>query len=733
MQERRERELVLAPNEFAYIQDTTKGHINCYVGPNKTSLAQTDQPVLFNPKSKRFQDVELGQAVQVFATAPASWYVVLKNPAKDNHHPRPGVASTLIDLEVGRKLNVPGPVSFPLWPGQMAKVIEGHALRPNEHLLIRIYDAEAAGRDPKAVLARDEVAEGQRFSAGEQRTIRGTDCRFYIPPTGVEVVPDAQGRYVREAVTLGRLEYCVLLGEDGRKRVVRGEAVVFPEPRERFLLREGSPKLPALQLRETTGLHLRVVAPFVGEDGAEHKEGEELFIHGARLIWFPREEVEIIRAGDQDLHEAITIPRGEGRYVLDRVTGEVELVRGPAMYLPDPRRQALMHRPLTEREARLLSPHEPLSRRPKLSGEAPRVEVASGYAVEVVDKGGARRVELGPTSILLRFDETLQALRLSTGRPKSDAELLETGALQVTGNKVSDVVEGMTQDLVRARVTLTYRVSFEGRDPSRWFAVENYIKLLCDHASSVIKARIRQLPIRTLQSELAPVIRDAVLGEKPEEGPRPGRLFEENGMRVYDVEVLELEIEDEDVRELLTLAQTEAIQRAIELASQESEVARQHQLEEIQRGVQREKHQTELLRMELEAERARLGLEREAFEAERRRAAMTLEGELHEGKLRQRAKEASFTLETRRAEQSLALEDLRARVDGATRAAEAWSPNLVQALHRLGDQQLLTALSENFGELAAVEGRGLLETARKVLDFLPSSAAPTLGLRPPPE
>ena len=50
----------------------------------------------------------------------------------------------------------------------------------------------------------------------------------------------------------------------------------------------------------------------------------------------------------------------------------------------------------------------------------------------------------------------------------------------------------------------------------------------------------------------------------------------------------------------------------------------------------------------------------------------------------------------------------------------------MQALHRLGDQQLLTALSENFGELAAVEGRGLLETERKFLDFVPTSALPVI-------
>jgi major vault protein len=47
------------------------------------------------------------------------------------------------------------------------------------------------------------------------------------------VVPDAAGVYVREAVTLERLEYCILLDEDGNKRFVQGPAVVFPEPTER--------------------------------------------------------------------------------------------------------------------------------------------------------------------------------------------------------------------------------------------------------------------------------------------------------------------------------------------------------------------------------------------------------------------------------------------------------------------------------------------------------------------
>jgi major vault protein len=76
----RERDLVLAPNEFAFISDETKGNINVYVGPHKTSLANTDRPVVFNDRSKRFDRCSLEHAIQVFSVSPEGWYLVLKNP-----------------------------------------------------------------------------------------------------------------------------------------------------------------------------------------------------------------------------------------------------------------------------------------------------------------------------------------------------------------------------------------------------------------------------------------------------------------------------------------------------------------------------------------------------------------------------------------------------------------------------------------------------------------------------
>ncbi len=788
MEERRprERELVLAPNEYAYILDTTKGHINCYVGPNKTSLAQTDQPVLFNADTKRFEPApEIDLAVQLFATAPAGFYMVLKNPAKDGAHPKPGLASGSVDLDVGRKVVLHGPQSFALWPGQMARIVTGHRLRTNQYLVIHIYDAALANADKAAVLGAVAAPADAAFSPGEKRIIKGSDVMWYLPPNGVEVIPDARGSYVRDAVTLQRLEYCVLVGEDGKKKTVRGEAVVFPSPEQRFFEENGNRKFRAIELSEVTGLHVKVIAPYVDDDGTARVEGEELFITGKNKIYFPREEHAVVRTGAGDVHHAVAIPAGEGRYVLNRLSGEIGLKPGPVMFLPDPRREVITRRVLGDGECALLFPgnEEALAQNRSLKrGGAPApvlplkkeapapapvkaaaregldafarsftpprtitldtkydgavsIDVWSGYAVQIVDKTLGRRVVRGPATVLLEWDETLEALALSTGTPKSTAKTLRTAFLKIAGNQVSDLVEVTSSDLVKASVSVKYRVSFEG-DDARWFAVDNYVKLLCDHASSLIKAVARGTPIRRLRAELAGVVRDTVLGKKAD-GPRPGLAFAENGMRVTDVEVLELDVIDDAVNDLLDEAQLAAIKSAVDVAEKEAALADRRRIGEIERQLLRAEHETRTLKAELDAERE----ERAALLEEQRLAARALlaqhkreadlkdaelDGQVRTKMLEVRALESAADVDERTRKQALDLALLREQVEAAVRQASAFSPELIAAVTRLGDAQLLSSLSANFGELAAVEGRGLLETARKFLDFVPQTSLPML-------
>ena len=238
-----QRDLVLAVNEFCFLQSKTNGAIKTYTGPITMTISAQEALVVFNPRTKQFEETrDFSKAKQLFKSAPEGWYIVLKNPANENLHPEVAKAVNSPDLAIGKKINVPGPCSFSLYPGQMAKVVRGHRLRSNQYLLARVYDADAANINAATATIVD--AEGneaaqktEKYYVGQLLVIKGTEVSFYMPPTGIEVIPvnSAGDEYVRDAVTLERLEYAILKDEDGEKRYVHGPAVVFPKPTETFV------------------------------------------------------------------------------------------------------------------------------------------------------------------------------------------------------------------------------------------------------------------------------------------------------------------------------------------------------------------------------------------------------------------------------------------------------------------------------------------------------------------
>ena len=253
----------------------------------------------------------------------------------------------------------------------MAKVVRGHALRSNQYLLARVYEADSANSNQGEVVD----AEGNKientttnYVNGQILVIKGTEVSFYIPPTGIEVVPvnnDAKNvfvrdaiTFVRDAVTLERLEYCILKDEDGNKRYVHGPEVVFPKPTETFVTSpSGGYIFRAIELSKISGVYVKVIAEYSDEDGVIHPVGEELFITGEdQMIYYPRPEHAIISYDNKIMHHAIAIPEGEGRYIMNRLTGEINTVRGPAMYLPDPRTEVVVKRKLTAKQCELWFP-----------------------------------------------------------------------------------------------------------------------------------------------------------------------------------------------------------------------------------------------------------------------------------------------------------------------------------------------------------------------------------------
>ncbi|MDF1561539.1 MAG: hypothetical protein P1V51_00770 [Deltaproteobacteria bacterium] len=641
----RERDILVAPHEYAYVQDLTKGDIVLYVGPTKISLSNTERLVVF--EEGRFVPVrgdDAARGVHEFVAASSSQYIVLENPPKQSDAAPVKGANSSAELLVGRKVIVPGPAEFPLWPGQRAKVVDGHELREDEYLVVRVYE-QGEGSEP----------------IGSEHIVRGADVAFYIPETGLEVVP-LQGRYLRRA----------------------------------------------WRLQKDRGLHLRVTRPFVAAEGeavppGEYRAGQDLFLRDREGYFFPSESLEVVEEVSR-----IALAEKEGVYLRDRATGKIRCVEGPVSYLPDPTQEERVVRHLSEEKARLYGlarggdPH------------APSITIPPSTAVMVTTKD-RREVVSGPQTRILAYDEELEVLTLSTGRPKQDEALLSTCFLQIEGNRVSDVVRVTTADHVKLRLTLSYRVSFTG-EPERWFNVKNYVGLLCEHLGSLIRAASRNASIESFHEHGAEILRSAILGKRGEKERREGRVFEENGMWVYDVEVLEVEILDQAVRELLADAQRETIVSQIARKKEELRLGDEKLREAVSREIQAAQRETAAAALELEAARAEVARARAesaaALEGLRSRAAAEREAEALE-------RMSAARLQAAEREGALEASLLESRTAAFREQMEAMSPQLIATLENLGARQLSAELSRNLSPLAILGGESVAEVAARLLDALP--------------
>jgi len=388
--DRDRNDVILMPRQYAIVKDT-KGNLIVQVGPIKVTVSETDRLMAPDPRNPA-RLVEVGNqdaAILPYVDVGESDYVVLSNPTLQPASVlKPRSQNDMVELEFGRKVNLSGPISFPLWPFQAVDVIKGHQLQMNQYLVVKVInDVEALANWNKGVVKTVDgkeqgkgTARPASLSVGQLIIIKGTEVSFYIPPTGLEVVKDSNGQYVRDAVTLEQLEYCVLVDQNGEKRFEQGPKVVFPTASEEFVTEDNSKKFKATELTEISGLHIKVTSPYKDGD-KEYKVGDELFVTGKDTpIYFPRAEHALVRYGDKTKHYATAIPKGEGRYVMNRLNGEIKLVRGPRMLLPDPRTEVIVRRILTEKQTVLWYPEnaEALALNRSLAQEAQAKGIASG-------------------------------------------------------------------------------------------------------------------------------------------------------------------------------------------------------------------------------------------------------------------------------------------------------------------------------------------------------------------
>jgi major vault protein len=366
---------------------------------------------------------------------------------------------------------------------------------------------------------------------------------------------------------------------------------------------------------------------------------------------------------------------------------------------------------------------------------APSIEPFTGYAVMVVSKSGGRRVVEGPQSILLEYDETLEVLQLSTGKPKTTDKLEETVYLRVTNNKVSDVIAVETSDHVGLTVKLSYRVNFEGttkEDKEKWFSVENYVKFLCDHIRSVLKGTVKKLSVQEFYANSTGIIRDTIL-RKPttEEDGRPGMLFKENNMRVTDVEVLGVQIADDNINRLLSQAQYEVISQDLRLDKERKALQTTIQQEKINQEIETAKAETEKLKNELtklkigmdldlvvaRADAEKIQAEKSMESAKDKHALLDFEANADLDRQKSRSdhqlaiqkQTSDFQIAAERERQILLLEKLNAEVEGMKAKFGAISPGFTEALLALSQNETMEKVAKALSVQSMLGGENLVE------------------------
>lgn len=577
-----------------------------------------------------------------------------------------------------------------------------------------------------------------------------------------------QDPYARRAVVLGPKEFCILFDADGNPRIVRGPARVFPGPHDTFLQRGSRRRVyDAYELSEQQALWLRVITPISRErlakqlppgfplDREEYEAGSELIVRGQPSVFFPFIEAEVVNPTTREPHvgndhdaviiNAIGIDQKNGVYVRDLRTGKVKTIRGETSHLIDPRFEALVHRRVSRDSWNLWVAHaEPHKETKDESIETPwavSVFIPNNEACVVTSPHG-RRVEIGPKSFVLEYEESLAPFKLSKGTSKDGHHTVTTCFLRVQGARVADTFEVESSDFVKLRLKLGFSGRFEGT-PETWFEVDDPVKLLADTVRAKLRAVCHGLPLARLVREMNAIVKSTLFGEEPE------LRFVENGMVVDSCELLKLDIADATLAELFASTNREMVKLQIndEQASRRLESERhQDQVDAEEHAIVRaavaRKAQSRVIDAQAEhlvdTEKQRLKFDLDENESSRKRAiaASQIEEELRVAERRSaahrnrrlaeaendaKANTAVFAVEEAHLAKVTALELDRARAVAEAEALRlrAIQPELIGALHSAADAEVMKAAANNMNLVSLLGGKSPQELFEQVLKGTP--------------
>ncbi|MDO8621998.1 MAG: hypothetical protein Q7R80_02105 [bacterium] len=555
----------------------------------------------------------------------------------------------------------------------------------------RVMDIETFTREALRKLAT--IAGALRAEASQQTTLSASGTK-----------PSA--KYMRHGVQIAADEFVVLVNRIGRRSYVRGPTTAIPCIDQEFVLtEEGTAVFQAVPIDENSGVLLRTLAEMTVAEARKRVPGVQMLgtpndttmlPPGTKLVVWKRQELVFPADGIEILRrfEASHILAGTARYVKDLTTGKTRVVRGERLYLPDPRVEEFIERVLSAHEVQLWFPNG--GHDPKL---VPCITVQQGTAAMVLgaDQNGVvtRKVLVGHTVHFLEWDELLAVVAVSGSDP-GQAKTYKKGKhicfLWTTGNRINDVGDNLrSKDDCAFVIEYTLTVDFDPAQQDSWFAVDDYVLLVCDEVRSRLLGTMLQHPIHDVATDYIEIVRNAILGKKEGNQPRPGLPLPRCGARLVDINVRSFRLSDATL---------------------------QGQIQQLQRASVDESIKTRRSRLELEAQKERADIEADKAEATETLAQAKKDAALAEKRAAEEQAQETATLERATAEARIvgdqALDQKRAEADKEKAAATHASAKLAEEQQR------------EIAELAAETRRLVAEVDAKVAEFKAKGALKAL-------
>lgn len=350
------------------------------------------------------------------------------------------------------------------------------------------------------------------------------------------------------------------------------------------------------------------------------------------------------------------------------------------------------------------------------------IDVWTGYAVNVISKDGSREVVIGPKTILLNYDQTLEMLELSTGKPKTTDKLERVAFLRCENNRVSDIINVETSDFVNAQIKVSYLVDFDKSMKDRWFSVDNYVKHMCDWCRSAIKRAAKEFSIRELHDNYHYIVIEAITTE---ENAEYLHKFMENGMQISDVEVLSISIEA-NIQALMDEHQEEVVSRSLELAAAQASAETEREIVALNREKVELAEQYTQYKAQLEADtrtkqfELAIAAQKAKDEEDKRKYQIEQDIQLIKDAIADAERvrrEKDNDLELAHKKQMLELEATReaAAAEAMRTVLAALGPDLAAALNAKGNQEIVGRIVESIAPYAIAGGKPVSRAVSELL------------------